>query len=367
MATLPNPLPSLASSGLDLPPGSLVDATLDGPWHEPLLWYADGPAAPGDWAALRAAGRRLGLLPVLVNGGSRDQWPEAWDLCPDATSYAGDHDAEEVLAGYWTQYADDEVGGAPEDAPDRSAPPAPGPASPRRPCRRPRATRTRRPPSSPTSSPPTPTARWRWPGSPVPARRTADIPAAIGWSGPMNHENDVARLCAVLRSWEDRYDLRVVVLGFDTMIVSVGRPPTTLEEARALAAEHYRSAPTTSTSPRRTTWTSTRRSTSSTRKCGRSGGTDDGPPRRAPVVRQPGPRRLAVVMRSARHRPPSVRPEALARPGARATRPAAAPVPVRRTRPLRGDIDGMVPDPARTAAGRPRIACWCTARAWPKA
>ncbi|NEC18544.1 hypothetical protein G3I50_09775, partial [Streptomyces parvus] len=65
MATLPNPLPSLASSGLDLPPGSLVDATLDGPWHEPLLWYADGPAAPRDWPDLRSAGRRLGLLPVL--------------------------------------------------------------------------------------------------------------------------------------------------------------------------------------------------------------------------------------------------------------------------------------------------------------
>ncbi|NEB52466.1 DUF4253 domain-containing protein, partial [Streptomyces griseus] len=77
----------------------------------------------------------------------------------------------------------------------------------------------------------------------VPARRSADIPAAIGWSGPMNHENDVARLCAVLRSWEDRYDARVVVLGFDTMIVSVGRPPGTIEEARALAAEHYAFCP----------------------------------------------------------------------------------------------------------------------------
>ncbi|NEE20520.1 hypothetical protein G3M58_80425, partial [Streptomyces sp. SID7499] len=80
MATLPNPLPSLATSGLDLPPGSLVDATLDGPWHEPLLWYADGPADLRDWSRLRAAGRPLGLLPVLVTGGRRDQWPEEWDL-----------------------------------------------------------------------------------------------------------------------------------------------------------------------------------------------------------------------------------------------------------------------------------------------
>ncbi|MFE8979032.1 DUF4253 domain-containing protein [Streptomyces cyaneofuscatus] len=246
MATLPNPLPSLASSGLDLPPGSLVDATLDGPWHEPLLWYADGPAAPRDWTALRAAGRRLGLLPVLVNGGSRGQWPEEWDLCPDSTTYPGDHDADEVLAGYWTDYADDEVGEVSEvseagDDSERSAGSWPGLA--------PTPQEAGEDPDEAaaglagviTADPDS------WLGGArmalVPARRSADIPAAIGWSGPVNHENDVARLCAVLRSWEDRYDARVVVLGFDTMIVSVGRPPTTPEEARALAAEHYAFCP----------------------------------------------------------------------------------------------------------------------------
>ncbi|WP_324794157.1 DUF4253 domain-containing protein [Streptomyces cyaneofuscatus] len=243
MATLPNPLPSLASSGLDLPPGSLVDATLDGPWHEPLLWYADGPAAPRDWTALRTAGRRLGLLPVLVNGGSRGQWPEEWDLCPDSTTYPGDHDADEVLAGYWTEYADDEVGEADGDGDgtERSAGSWPGLA--------PTPEEAGEDPDEAaaglagviTADPDS------WLGGArmalVPARRSADIPAAIGWSGPVNHENDVARLCAVLRSWEDRYDARVVVLGFDTMIVSVGRPPTTPEEARALAAEHYAFCP----------------------------------------------------------------------------------------------------------------------------
>ncbi|MEV4877368.1 DUF4253 domain-containing protein [Streptomyces cyaneofuscatus] len=244
MATLPNPLPNLApSSGLDLPPGSLVDATLDGPWHEPLLWYADGPAAPRDWTALRAAGRRLGLLPVLVNGGSRGQWPEEWDLCPDTTTYPGDHDADEVLAGYWTDYADDEVGEAGQagDGTERSAGSWPGLA--------PAPEEAGEDPDEAaaglagviTADPDS------WLGGArmalVPARRSADIPAAIGWSGPVNHENDVARLCAVLRSWEDRYDARVVVLGFDTMIVSVGRPPTTPEEARALAAEHYAFCP----------------------------------------------------------------------------------------------------------------------------
>ncbi|MGW1297943.1 DUF4253 domain-containing protein [Streptomyces sp. NPDC002533] len=255
MATLPNPLPSLAASGLDLPPGSLVDATLDGPWHEPLLWYADGPAAPRDWPALRAAGRRLGLLPVLVTGGRRDQWPEDWDLCPDGTSYPGDHDADEVLAGYWTDYAHEEVGDATaaHENSEATAAHENGEAT-----------------SGPGTWPglaPVPAREAAedadtvaaglagvlaadadaWLGGArmalVPARRSADIPAAIGWSGPMNHEGDVARLCAVLRSWEDRYDARVVALGFDTMTVSVGRPPATIEEARALAAEHYAFCP----------------------------------------------------------------------------------------------------------------------------
>ncbi|MFJ9051220.1 DUF4253 domain-containing protein [Streptomyces bacillaris] len=261
MATLPNPLPDLASSGLDLPPGSLVDGTLDGPWHEPLLWYADGPAAPRDWTALRTAGRRLGLLPVLVTGGARDQWPDAWDLHPGGTSYPGDHDADEVLAGYWTDYAHEEVDSNGSDGSDGSSSDdseassgdsdsgdedgrgswpglAPAPA----------AESGEDPDEAAAGLAGVITADTdSWLGGArmalVPARRSADIPASIGWSGPMNHENDVARLCAVLRSWEDRYDARVVVLGFDTMIVSVGRPPTTPEEARALAAEHYAFCP----------------------------------------------------------------------------------------------------------------------------
>ncbi|MFH9135915.1 DUF4253 domain-containing protein [Streptomyces sp. NPDC017524] len=253
MATLPNPLPSLATSGLDLPPGSLVDATLDGPWHEPLLWYADGPPAPRDWPGLRAAGRRVGLLPVLVTGGRRDQWPEEWDLCPDGTSYPGDHDADEVLAGYWTAYAADEVGdgtaaGEESGESGESTEGAEGPGS--WPGLAPAPAREAAEDADVAAAGLAGVIAAdadEWLGGArmalVPARRSADIPAAIGWSGPVNHENDVARLCAVLRSWEDRYDARVVVLGFDTMIVSVGRPPATAEEARALAAEHYAFCP----------------------------------------------------------------------------------------------------------------------------
>ncbi|MFJ4693736.1 DUF4253 domain-containing protein [Streptomyces sp. NPDC088766] len=244
MATLPNPLPRLASDpsgrslGLQLPPGRLIDTTNQGAWHEPLLWHAEKAAAPGNWTALGGRAGRAGLLPVLIDVGGRGG-PERWDLIPAKVSYPGDHDAEDVLADFWEwemAEEDDETAGmlAP------FGPDWPGPASS----------------PSLTIDPATCAAHVAdsltdgtrsWPEKPrlalVPARRSADIPAAIGWSGPLNHENDVARLCAVLRSWEDRFGIRVVALGFDLLAVSVAAPPTTAQEAEAVAAEHFAFCP----------------------------------------------------------------------------------------------------------------------------
>ncbi|MFE5191951.1 DUF4253 domain-containing protein [Streptomyces sp. NPDC056628] len=242
MATLPNPLPKLISDptgaalGLRLPPGRLVDATQQGPWHEPLLWLADAPAAPGDWAELAPARRSAGLLPVVVGAGGGQGGPEHWELAPDAMSYPGDHDADEVLADLWEEYAAGETG---QEWPGLTEATAtdPGPDSPQDPdavamtlvdelvdggglLEEPRLAL-------------------------VPARRSADIPAAIGWSGPVNHEGDTARLCAVLRSWEDRFGIRVVALGFDHLLVSVAAPPVTPAEAEAVAAEHFAFCPDT--------------------------------------------------------------------------------------------------------------------------
>ena len=264
MATLPNPLPKLAADpsgralGLDLPSGTLVDATIDGPWHEPLMWYADGPATPGDWLRLAGARRTAGLHPLLIaQGGGHEGGPGDWELGPGRTSYPGDHDAEEVLADFWEEYAADEL---PEDAD------YPGRERVEEVFGKPAGYDEKVAPFGP-----------EWPGlSPavaldadpdaraaevadalagggsllkeprlalVPARRSADIPAAIGWSGPLNHENDVARLCAVLRSWEDRFGIRIVALTFDRLVVSVAAPPTTTAEAEAVAAEHFAFCP----------------------------------------------------------------------------------------------------------------------------
>ncbi|MDX3244521.1 DUF4253 domain-containing protein [Streptomyces sp. ME18-1-4] len=256
MATLPNPLPRLAtdpsgrSLGLQLPPGRLIDTTDDGPWHEPLLWHAEKAASPGTWKAIGAQAARAGLLPVLVDVGDPQGGPADWELMPDEMSYPGDHDADDVLAEYWEDNAEEELAegeladGELAEGTEPFGPDWPGLA----------------PATSPTATPDaraaaiadsltdgTRTCLKEPHLALVAARRSADIPAAIGWTGPLNHENDVARLCAVLRSWEDRFGIRVVALGFDTLVVSVAAPPATLAEAEAVAAEHFAFCPDTIT------------------------------------------------------------------------------------------------------------------------
>ncbi|MET9967273.1 DUF4253 domain-containing protein [Streptomyces sp. NPDC006356] len=237
MATLPNPLPRLASLGLRLPPGGLVDKTDDGPWQEPLLWLSDDRAATADWTALRRTAPAVGLLPVLLDVGAGHGGPELWELMPGEMSYAGDHDAEEVLEEFWEEYAEDDAPWpgltTPEATKGTGATEGTGPAQD---------------PESVASDIVDALLDGRGPLKDprlalVPARRSADIPTAIGWMGPANHENDTGRLSAVLRSWEDRFGIRTVAVGFDTLLVSVAAPPTTLAEAESLAAEHFAFCP----------------------------------------------------------------------------------------------------------------------------
>ncbi|MFF8379615.1 DUF4253 domain-containing protein [Streptomyces sp. NPDC015661] len=256
MAMIPNQLPRLVSDptgrslGLDLPPGALT-----GPADAPYLWSGDGPAGPAAWAALRPAARMAGLLPVLL-GGPCDL--DGWHLMPEMMSDPADHDAEEVLAGFWDGYAAEEIpeedrdpqvtaavealfgeqpGYAEVVAPFAAGWPGLAPALPLRtdPDRA----------AAAIAEALTEPGTWQAEAHPalVPARRSADIPAVIGWTGPLNHENDVARLCTVLRSWEDRFGARVVALTPGELLVSVAAPPRTPEEAEAVAAEHFAFCP----------------------------------------------------------------------------------------------------------------------------
>ncbi|MEU9403617.1 DUF4253 domain-containing protein [Streptomyces sp. NPDC048242] len=227
--------------GLDLPPGSLVTETESGPWREPLLWVSDGIAGPADWGQYAAACAGKGLQPVLLDG---DEDIAGWwntELDPGMMSAPADHDAEGVLKEFWhAAVAATEENEDDEDEGETIAPYSgdwPGPA-PRRPAAA--------DPDAVAAEVAAALVEHRL-SSPrlalAPATRSADLPAAIGWTGPINHENDVARLCAVLRSWEDRFGVRVVALSHNRLDLSVAAPPQTLDEALAVAVEHFAFCP----------------------------------------------------------------------------------------------------------------------------
>jgi hypothetical protein len=71
----------------------------------------------------------------------------------------------------------------------------------------------------------------------VPVRRPADVLPAIAWLGAINSFEPV-ELVPYLRSWEERFDARLVAVGFDTVQLAVGRPPSGQDAVRA-AAELY--------------------------------------------------------------------------------------------------------------------------------
>ncbi|MGW0836602.1 DUF4253 domain-containing protein [Streptomyces prunicolor] len=68
----------------------------------------------------------------------------------------------------------------------------------------------------------------------VPARRSADVPAIVGWAA----EAPVPLVCALLRSWEERFGARVVSGFGGALTVSVARPPLDVPHAGQLALEH---------------------------------------------------------------------------------------------------------------------------------
>ncbi|MGJ7905393.1 DUF4253 domain-containing protein [Actinopolyspora sp. H202] len=77
----------------------------------------------------------------------------------------------------------------------------------------------------------------------VPAPRGADVLTVLGWSGATNHVSRCAGLSAMLRSWEERFGVRVLRLGPDRLDLSVAAPPIRREHAAAVAAEHWTFAP----------------------------------------------------------------------------------------------------------------------------
>jgi hypothetical protein len=69
------------------------------------------------------------------------------------------------------------------------------------------------------------------------SQEVTDIPL-IGWACT-DQWQDALLIAAVLRSWEDRFGARLLQVGWAEIRLIVERPPRTLPEARAVAAEHF--------------------------------------------------------------------------------------------------------------------------------
>lgn len=65
-----------------------------------------------------------------------------------------------------------------------------------------------------------------------------DSAAALALSGWISRRGQVLEDAALLRSWQQRFGVRLCALRIDRLTVSVAWPPRSLETARLLAAEH---------------------------------------------------------------------------------------------------------------------------------
>ncbi|MEU5090579.1 DUF4253 domain-containing protein [Streptomyces sp. NPDC021356] len=238
-------LESRLPHGIALSSGRMVTSDEGDGGLQPL-WLSHAPAAADLWPGLRAEHVTSGLWPLLLDAldphhadfrpwGCGELWPERM------SSPAG-HSAEDLLARWWQDYSSIDEDDDQLTADERLAVTAPfGQAWPGR-------------APSPTPSPhadeiaeqyarafvtQNPHARLGL----VAAPRGADALAVAGWMGPANYDNDTGTFAAVVRDWEDRFGVRVVGVGFSTLHLSVAAPPSRLEDALAVAAEHFAFCP----------------------------------------------------------------------------------------------------------------------------
>ncbi|GID29425.1 uncharacterized protein DUF4253 [Paractinoplanes brasiliensis] len=243
-------MPSGASRGLaaisalsvDLPAGRLVHGN-EGSEDLPALWVSEAPATAQLWVDLRRAHRHSGLWPLLLDslhGDDRRPWDDG-ELWPADVSRPSAFDPEELLARWWSQYTethgDDNL-----SAQERVAVTAPfgrqwpGLAA---------AAAARHDLGAYADQ----CAAELLAGNPrlrlglVAADRPCDAITVAGWQGAVNYTNDTAELSAVLRSWETRFGAVVVGAGFAELYLSIAAPPTTIDHAVSVAAEHFAFCP----------------------------------------------------------------------------------------------------------------------------
>ncbi|MEW9531808.1 DUF4253 domain-containing protein [Microbispora sp. NPDC049125] len=229
-----------------LPPGRIILS--DEGKGEPALWITEEPASSDLWTQLHTEHQRSGLWPLMLsslsddyNAGALRPW-ESGELYLSLISSPDLHDPAALLAAWWSQYTESDAESDPLPETERLAVTAPfgrqwpglAPAGviqadPDVLAGEYAAHLVSRDPSMRLGL--------------VAAGRGADSLSACGWSGPMNYTNDTGEIAAVVRGWEDRYGVRVVGAGFSELFLSVAAPPTTLDEALHVAAEHFALSP----------------------------------------------------------------------------------------------------------------------------
>ncbi len=200
----------------------------------PVIWVTDRkePDVGGLWQKIAAGFAEHGLWPLVLD--SRDDGDRPWlagELEPSSSTSPDGHDALAFLEGRWNDCVPAEDEGP--EALERFAPFGrnfPGLAA-----------AVAEVTSADAFGETTESLEGQL--GLVAIRRPADVPTIIGWMGPINHFADMGGLSALLRSWEDRFGAYLVGIGFDTLTIAVQRPPTTVEEAMAIAAEHYAACP----------------------------------------------------------------------------------------------------------------------------
>jgi uncharacterized protein DUF4253 len=199
------------------------------PPRRPAFWVSDEPVPSGLWADLRAEHDRSGLWPMLLDD-STQPW-SAGQIAPEPVTDIDTYDAGAFVAEVWAERA-----AADDDFADLEpyGSTCPGLA----------------PPGEPVGDPDVVADRYVRGlgelGTPLglaAAARGADVLTVMGWQGAVNHNQWIAPLSAVLRSWEDRFGARLVGVGFDTLDLSVAAPPVTARHALQVAAEHWAFCP----------------------------------------------------------------------------------------------------------------------------
>jgi hypothetical protein len=265
-ADLPGGLAGLLSDGtrgwrpsVQLPAGHLVTAQtvlrpvadeMGSSWagleefpRPPVCWVTEEPAPGGLWSHLRAAHHRSGLWPLLVFDEVGDA---AFGWFGEDESSLALLDPATLLPEWWKGLGHPFLTGAEwralglaEQGPpgqDGSGPDWPGLAAPGVSGADPDKLSEELAERMVARQAPAKLAL-------VAATRSADSLALAGWTPSDDESYFAGALSAVVRSWEDRFGARVVAVGRGTLWLSVAAPPTTIEHAVRVTAEHVAFCP----------------------------------------------------------------------------------------------------------------------------